>query len=117
MAQDAFGNYVCEVETPPLAFLPSSMGGASSGNGPPDDNDGTPDGSLYVDWVGLNIYIKSGGVYIIYTGPAGGSGEVCVGSPEGVITASPGTTCVDPVNHALWVKESGVGNVGWLQYI
>lgn len=41
------------------------------------------------------------------------------GSPEGVITASPGSTYTDtgssPVN--FWTKTSGTGNTGWTQII
>jgi hypothetical protein len=40
-------------------------------------------------------------------------------SPEGVISAPPGSTChvrypVANANDGLWVKGSGVGNIGWI---
>jgi len=51
-------------------------------------------------------------------GGSGGAGSVGSGSPEGVVTATPGTiyadTSASPAVH-LWVKESGVGNTGWNQ--
>ena len=39
------------------------------------------------------------------------------GSPESVITANPGSICMDTtggVNTSLYVKESGTGNTGWI---
>lgn len=39
------------------------------------------------------------------------------GSPEGVVTANPGSTYVDTTGHTFWLKESGTGNTGWVQYI
>ncbi len=40
------------------------------------------------------------------------------GSPEGVVTASPGHTYVDRTNHIFYIKETGVGtDTGWIQYI
>ncbi len=38
-------------------------------------------------------------------------------NPNGVITAEPGRFAIDPVNHVLYVKETGNGNMGWLQYV
>ena len=43
----------------------------------------------------------------------GGAGSVGNGSPEGVVTAEPGTTYYDLVQPALWYKTSGSGNTGW----
>lgn len=42
--------------------------------------------------------------------PASQSGT---GSPEGVVTAIPGSTYVDVSNGNLWVKQTGTGNTGW----
>lgn len=56
-------------------------------------------------------------------GGGGGSGTgqagiVGLGSPEGVVTAKPGTSYYDITNPGAaseWFKESGVGNTGWQQ--
>lgn len=45
------------------------------------------------------------------TAPTAGSG-----SPEGVVTGSPGKTYFDTVGESLWVKQSGTGNTGWYNY-
>lgn len=47
----------------------------------------------------------------------GGAGAVGTGSPEGVVTAEPGTTYLDTAADSLWIKESGSGAVGWIQLI
>lgn len=39
------------------------------------------------------------------------------GSPEGVVTASPGCTYLDEDIDSFWVKKTGVGNTGWLQLV
>lgn len=51
------------------------------------------------------------------TGAAGGSGMIGTGSPEGVVTASPGQVYFDQSINSIWVKETGVGNTGWEQYV
>lgn len=38
------------------------------------------------------------------------------GSPEGVVTATPGRTYWDQTGDILWVKDSGSGNTGWVEY-
>lgn len=56
-------------------------------------------------------------------GSGGGSGTgqagiVGTGSPEGVVTAAPGTSYYDittPGAAGEWFKESGNGNTGWQQ--
>lgn len=40
-----------------------------------------------------------------------------IGSPEGVVTAVPGVTCVDTSSGDFFVKLTGTGNTGWLQLI
>jgi hypothetical protein len=50
-------------------------------------------------------------------GGTGGAGIVAAGSPQGVVTAPPGTTYLDSSTGSLWMKETGVGNTGWLQLI
>lgn len=43
-----------------------------------------------------------------------GGGLSGAGSPEGVITANPGTTYWNTTApKELWVKDSGTGNTGW----
>lgn len=39
------------------------------------------------------------------------------GSPEGVVTASPGETYLDTTADGFWAKKTGVGNTGWIQLI
>lgn len=50
-------------------------------------------------------------------GGGGGGGETGVVDPEGVVTASPGTTYYNSANQTFWVKASGVGNTGWVQIV
>lgn len=50
-------------------------------------------------------------------GGTGGGGEAGAGSPEGVVTANPGTTYVDTSDESFWVKLTGTGNTGWIQLI
>lgn len=47
----------------------------------------------------------------------GGSGLSGAGSPEGSVTASPGTTYLDTSTNSFWAKSSGSGNTGWFQLI
>ena len=94
-------------------------GGNLSGVGVPSNSLGK-DGDLYVNTSNGNVYSKSGGTWSLATGgvgPAGGSGLSGAVDPNGSATASPGTTYVNTVNHSLWMKETGVGNSGWIQYI
>lgn len=48
---------------------------------------------------------------------SGTGGETGSGSPEGVLTAEPGTTYWDSTNEIFWVKDSGSGNTGWFQLV
>lgn len=50
-------------------------------------------------------------------GGGGGGGESGSGSPEGSVTANPGTTYWDSVNEVFWVKSTGTGNTGWYQLV
>lgn len=50
-------------------------------------------------------------------GGGGGAGLYGVVDPNGSETADPGTTYVNTANHTFWVKESGSGNLGWVQYV
>ncbi len=86
------------------------------GSGPPN-NDNGDNGDIYVDLSTGDIYQKTGDVWNIVQGAAGGSGEIGSGSPEGVVTATPGTTYFDTAANAFWVKETGVGNTGWTPLI
>lgn len=59
-------------------------------------------------------------VYLLNTlaisGVAGG-GQSGTGSPQGVVTAPPGTTYYDTAAQAFWVKGSGTGNTGWVELL
>jgi hypothetical protein len=60
--------------------------------------------------VGVGSVIYVGGD----TGPTLSSGT---GSPEGVVTAPPGSLYMNSsggANTSLYVKESGIGNTGWV---
>ncbi len=46
-----------------------------------------------------------------------GSGLNGSGSPEGVVTANPGTTYFDTASAIFWVKQTGTGNTGWYQLV
>lgn len=51
-------------------------------------------------------------------GGSGGSGGLAgTGSPEGVVTASPGATYYDTSSGAFYAKETGTGNTGWVALI
>ncbi len=71
-----------------------------------------PDGSKMSVLISLACQIvEQGG-----TG-GGGGGESGTGSPEGVVTAEPGTTYLDISTGNFWAKQSGSGNTGWIQLI
>lgn len=48
---------------------------------------------------------------------SGGGGEAGAGSPEGVVTADPGTTYYNTTDGSFWVKATGSGNTGWIELI
>jgi len=50
-------------------------------------------------------------------GGGGGGGLSGVGSPEGVVTANPGTTYLDTSTGFFYAKMTGSGNTGWLALI
>ena len=53
-------------------------------------------------------------------GGGGGAGTGTfsgVGSPEGVVTASPGATYLDTSTNGFWVKNNGSGSTGWFNEI
>ncbi len=58
-----------------------------------------------------------GAVSNITGGGGGGGGTSGNGSPEGVKTATVGTTYWDIAGQSLWVKNTGAGNTGWKQVI
>lgn len=68
------------------------------------------------------IYVtpQSGAVSIENSGPIGPAGPGFfsgAGSPEGVLTATPGSAYLNTsggTNTTLYVKESGTGNTGWV---
>lgn len=51
------------------------------------------------------------------TGGSGGGGLVGHGSPEGVVTAAPGTPYLDLDTNNYWYKATGAGNTGWVELI
>jgi hypothetical protein len=55
------------------------------------------------------------------SGSSSGSGGGMLsgsGSPEGVVTADPDTWYRDTDGDgALWIKETGTGNTGWVEWI
>lgn len=95
------------------------MRGGLHGSGAPSNSLGS-NGNTYTDDDTGDFYIKYGGAWNLFQGAPGGSGEAGSGSPEGVVTAPPGTTYTDtdgPPNNAFWAKVTGVGNTGWVQLI
>lgn len=50
-------------------------------------------------------------------GGGGGGGLVGVGSPQGVVTANPGTSYLDSSGDHFWFKKTGTGNTGWVELI
>lgn len=49
------------------------------------------------------------------TGPGSGvGGQSGAGSPEGSVTAEPGVVYWDTAGQALWAKNTGTGNTGWV---
>ena len=53
------------------------------------------------------------------TGGGGGTGGTFsgVGSPEGVVTANPGSVYTDTSTGGFWNKLTGSGNTGWQQLV
>ena len=63
-----------------------------------------------------NAYVPTSGQVEGGAGQAGGVTDgVGLGSPEGVVTAPPGTPYLDLNTNNLWIKRSGTGNTGWVQ--
>ncbi len=50
-------------------------------------------------------------------GGTGGAGSVGVVDPEGVVTATPGTSYYNTANFTFWFKTSGSGSTGWQQVV
>ena len=47
----------------------------------------------------------------------GGGGLSGSGTPQGVLSASPGATYLDTSTGNCWAKQTGTGNTGWLELI
>lgn len=71
----------------------------------------------------IHIAPSTGSVTVENAGPIGPGGPLTsliqtgAGSPEGVVTADPGVLYLNTSGGAsttLYVKESGVGNTGWV---
>jgi len=121
MAQDAFGNYICDISPVIVSPLPTSMFGGSSGIGAPNNADGN-DGDTYVNLSTGTLYTKSGGTWAVVSGapgPAGGSGTYgTFADPNGNVTANRGTSYYNTATGAVWFKNSGdATNTGWLPVI
>lgn len=112
MPLDANGYYYPQLaDNPPQT---STTGEVWHSTSAPDPDDGD-NGDIWINTATGDIYFKAGDVWdLIAQGPAGGSGEAGVGSPEGVVTAAPGTTYTDTGDGSFYVKASGSGNTGWL---
>jgi hypothetical protein len=56
---------------------------------------------------------------LIDGGTGGGTGGTFAGagSPEGVVTANPGSVYTDTSTGSFWNKLTGTGNTGWQQLI
>lgn len=50
-------------------------------------------------------------------GGGSGSGLSGVGSPQGVVTASPGTTYLQTDTGSFWAKQTGTDANGWIELI
>lgn len=79
------------------------------------------DGDFAGNIITGDVYFRSNGAWMLYTGGGGGGGtvEVSVGTvePEGVVTKTAPHIYINTLLKTLWVKESGSGNTGWVQYI
>jgi len=99
------------------------------GSGSPEGTD--PGTTLYYDVTAGSLWINptgltTGWIQLLKTGyppfeggiGGGGSSDVLLGSgsPEGVITANPGTVYWD-FGHSLWLKQSSTGATGWIQLL
>jgi hypothetical protein len=116
MAIDASGAWYPVI--PDVAAVSSTLGKLRHGSGPPDNAAGN-NGDVWIDDLTSDLYVKTNGAWAILQGAPGGSGsgEAGVGSPEGVVTAPPGMTYVATDSNELYIKTSGVGNTGWVQFI
>ena len=115
----------------------SGSGGSGGGSGSLVTlGSGSPEGTqpgttLYYDVTAGSLWINptgltTGWIQLLKTGYApfeggiggGGSSDVLLGSgsPEGVITANPGTLYWD-LGHSFWLKQSGAGPTGWIQLL
>lgn len=68
MSQDAFGNYIPDVESRGEISEPDAQ--LLSGSGAPGASLGS-NGSLYVDIVAGDVYKKFGDTWVVFTGGAG----------------------------------------------
>ena len=114
--RDQFGNYQTGFGSSAIEYPPK----VSNGHGAPDNAAGS-NGDFYFDLDSKITYIKEGDVWNIVSGSitvSGGGGTLSgVVDPEGVTTAPAGTIYWNSVNKTLWEKDSGAGNIGWLQLI
>lgn len=90
----------------------------SATSGIPDNQFGN-DGSLAIDVDDGTPYVKFNGAWATLSSVLSGvsASNTGSGSPEGVVTASPGGTYFDTSADSLWYKKTGTGNTGWVQLL
>lgn len=115
MAFDGSGNWRPVLPDPPA--IGRHYGTLRYGDDPPTGDLGN-NGDMYVTESTGDVYRKVAGSWnIISQGVAGGSGMVGDVDPQGVASATPGTTYWDKTNKRLWLKSTGTGVVGWEQVV
>ena len=93
-----------------------AMDHISSGSGAPTRTP-TEVGHHYIDLSAKAHYVSVGtdssADWQLQSGSGATGNFIGSGSPEGVVTASPGARYRDLADQAEYVKTSGVGNTGW----
>lgn len=115
-----FGNYQANLGTPPPYPPPLIMFEIPVVGNPNSLGTLAMPGTKALDTVGLVEYYTADGITWTALNSGGSSstgGFAGVGSPEGVVTASPGAPYIDTSSGSFWIKKTGTGNTGWLQLI
>lgn len=116
---DQYGNYQANLGSPPYPVPTTAFTILIAGNPNSLGVVGMPY-SFAFDTVGDTMYFTLNGSTwtSVSGGGGGGSGGLSgVGSPQGSVAASPGTTYVDTATANFWVKQSGSGNTGWTELV